>query len=642
MANEVSVDIDLEIRKAQQALNKLSKSIDNFGEKSAKSVGKMDVAIGSFAGNLAAQAASAIGGALIDLGKTAVEQAKKFEVLNTQFTVLTGSTKAAKSVLDDLTAFAASTPFQIEGISEAAKQLLSIKVPASELTSVLTKLGDIAAVTGTDIQELTIPYARLRSANRLTLEEIQKFQDRGVNVLGEFARKTKLSISDVRKEISAGRLPFKLLEETLSELTGTGGQFAGGMIKQSQTLAGVSSTLQDNFNFLAADIGKQLTPTIKELATATTEAIINFRDLLKIVSPDTSTQSGQIQKLANELEAAQTKYNALKRTNENAIGSIFLSDADVKAAKDNLDKIQKEFDAALLKKIETQKKASAAGTTDAPVSPSGLNPQGERDIEAEKERLKQLNKLREEQAIMEAELKVLRDEEKMASDELSLVNLETKLTKEQELKFKQLEAVAKLEKDSQIKKEKLDKVAQQKEKAILEQRFKDRESYLSQKDKLERQSAERSASIAVAGANFLATVSKNSSKEIFLIQKAAAIAQSLVSTNVAYARTMASIPYPANIAAAEQVRVLGLINTATIAATALQGFRDGGIVGGNSTAGDQIVGRLNSGEMILNKSQQRNLFAMANGGGGGDIVVEIDGREVARAVRTQKDEGFIL
>ncbi|MBK7215140.1 MAG: hypothetical protein IPH88_17990 [Bacteroidales bacterium] len=45
-------------------------------------------------------------------------------------------------------------------------------------------------------------------------------------------------------------------------------------------------------------------------------------------------------------------------------------------------------------------------------------------------------------------------------------------------------------------------------------------------------------------------------------------------------------------------------------------FAGGGIVGGGYFSGDSITARVNSGEMILNASQQAQLFAMANGGGG--------------------------
>jgi hypothetical protein len=46
-------------------------------------------------------------------------------------------------------------------------------------------------------------------------------------------------------------------------------------------------------------------------------------------------------------------------------------------------------------------------------------------------------------------------------------------------------------------------------------------------------------------------------------------------------------------------------------------FANGGIVGGGSTSGDNMLARVNSGEMIFNGGQQRRLFDIANGKGGG-------------------------
>ncbi len=53
---------------------------------------------------------------------------------------------------------------------------------------------------------------------------------------------------------------------------------------------------------------------------------------------------------------------------------------------------------------------------------------------------------------------------------------------------------------------------------------------------------------------------------------------------------------------------------AVVGALALVGtFANGGIVGGSSFTGDKLTARVNSGEMILNASQQKRLFAIANG-----------------------------
>ena len=59
----------------------------------------------------------------------------------------------------------------------------------------------------------------------------------------------------------------------------------------------------------------------------------------------------------------------------------------------------------------------------------------------------------------------------------------------------------------------------------------------------------------------------------------------------------------------------GIAGTAQLISiiSTLSGFNSGGIVGGNQTSGDNVLVRVNSGEMILNAAQQARLFALANG-----------------------------
>lgn len=62
-------------------------------------------------------------------------------------------------------------------------------------------------------------------------------------------------------------------------------------------------------------------------------------------------------------------------------------------------------------------------------------------------------------------------------------------------------------------------------------------------------------------------------------------------------------------------------------------FQNGGIIGGSSTTGDNNLVRVNSGEMILNKAQQANLFSMANNGSvGGNVRFTISGKELVGVI----------
>lgn len=86
----------------------------------------------------------------------------------------------------------------------------------------------------------------------------------------------------------------------------------------------------------------------------------------------------------------------------------------------------------------------------------------------------------------------------------------------------------------------------------------------------------------------------------------------------------ASMPFPYNllaIAAGVAAVVAALAN--------MQKFETGGIVGGTSFFGDQVLARVNSGEMILNRAQQASLFKMINqGGGSGAVTFRIKGKDL--------------
>jgi hypothetical protein len=155
------------------------------------------------------------------------------------------------------------------------------------------------------------------------------------------------------------------------------------------------------------------------------------------------------------------------------------------------------------------------------------------------------------------------------------------------------------------------------------------------------------AGIVGAGANLVAAITKSGSKEAFLAQQAAAAAQAIVSTNLAAAQALATPPAP-NKAAAAIARTSGFVNVAAILAQTVKGFQEGGVVGGFSGASigsDNTTINAREGELILNAQQQATLFEAINsgnlGGQKGDVIVQIDGREIARAVRDQRASGFV-
>lgn len=120
-------------------------------------------------------------------------------------------------------------------------------------------------------------------------------------------------------------------------------------------------------------------------------------------------------------------------------------------------------------------------------------------------------------------------------------------------------------------------------------------------------------------------------------QKALALAQVAIQSGIAVATAVAEcqkLGFPAAIPAV-------IVAVATIAANIASAvktingakFANGGIVGGSSFAGDKVPVQVNSGEMILNREQQANLFDIANKGQTGTgIDYDLLGAKMAEAV----------
>lgn len=70
-------------------------------------------------------------------------------------------------------------------------------------------------------------------------------------------------------------------------------------------------------------------------------------------------------------------------------------------------------------------------------------------------------------------------------------------------------------------------------------------------------------------------------------------------------------------------------------------FDTGGIIGGTSYKGDKLTAQVSSGEMILNKAQQRNLLAIAGGGGAPSVTaVEVRGDKMVLLINnTLRQQG---
>jgi hypothetical protein len=148
----------------------------------------------------------------------------------------------------------------------------------------------------------------------------------------------------------------------------------------------------------------------------------------------------------------------------------------------------------------------------------------------------------------------------------------------------------------------------------------------------------------------------NMEKEQFEISKGFQIAQVWIQYAIgvaaAWAQSIAQLgPIAGSIMAGVLTGILtGVAVGQTVAISQQQmppapSFETGGIVPGTSYRGDNVIARVNSGEMILNAEQQAALFAMANRSGGGNQTINliVDGNILKTwFIENQRREAYLF
>lgn len=208
-----------------------------------------------------------------------IDKAVNLEQVETRFKTLLGSTEAAKRMIADLSQFAASTPFQMEGLTRASQTLLAFGVAQDQILPTMQALGDVAAASGADINELGNIYGKVKARGALMTESLDQFNERAIPVGASLAKLFNKTEAEIRQMASRGEISFGDLQRAMVDMTREGGMAFGGMQSQSQTLGGLWSTLSDNISLAMTDIGGALVEGFELKSISAT--IIDFTDKVR-------------------------------------------------------------------------------------------------------------------------------------------------------------------------------------------------------------------------------------------------------------------------------------------------------------------------------------------------------------------------
>lgn len=175
-----------------------------------------------------------------------------------QFEVLSRSVEKGNKLFAGIQEFANTTPFTNEGLERNARTLLAFGVESENVTKTLRLLGDVSAGDQERLNALVLAFGQVRSAGRLTGQDLLQFINAGFNPLQEISERTGVSIRDLRDQMSKGAISAKLVEEAFQSATGPGGRFHRLTERMADTMAGRFSTAMGKGRALVARLSLSL------------------------------------------------------------------------------------------------------------------------------------------------------------------------------------------------------------------------------------------------------------------------------------------------------------------------------------------------------------------------------------------------
>lgn len=200
----------------------------------------------------------AIGGyALGSTIKQVVQTRGEFQQLEIAFSTMLGSGEKAAELMDKITKTAATTPFDLQGVADGAKQLLAYGVSVDEVNEKIVQLGDIAAGMSLPLGDLVYLYGTTMVQGRMFTQDLKQFQGRGIPITEELAKVLGVTKNEVAGLVSAGKVTAKVFKQAMENMSGAGGKFYNLMEKQSKSLTGQLSNLGDAVDMMYNEIGKK-------------------------------------------------------------------------------------------------------------------------------------------------------------------------------------------------------------------------------------------------------------------------------------------------------------------------------------------------------------------------------------------------
>lgn len=257
------------VRETREAIKAMAGEISQEGQ-------AMDAVFATMAKGMAA---IGIGMSATQLVKSIASVRSEFQQLEVAFKTMLGSEEKANDLMQQLVKTAAITPFDLQGVTQGAKQLLAYGTASGEVNETLTRLGDIAAGLSLPLGDLVYLYGTTMNQGRMFTMDLRQFMGRGIPIAEELAKQFGTTKDKVGELVTAGRVGAEQFKKAIWSLSDAGGKFGGLMEAQSKTIGGQISNIGDAIDNMLNDIGKESEGVINYALARTSDVIENYKQI---------------------------------------------------------------------------------------------------------------------------------------------------------------------------------------------------------------------------------------------------------------------------------------------------------------------------------------------------------------------------
>lgn len=266
-----------------EAIKKL-KELQNVAKSTTSSVVKdserIDDGFSKIENTLKSLAAGISMGALV---RQIVQVRGEVQQLEVAFETMLGSKEKADKLVNEAVQLAAKTPFGLQDVSNGAKMLLAYGSAAEEVTEEIKMLGNIASGLSIPLNDLIYLYGTTRTQGQLFTQDLRQFMGRGIPLAEELAKQFGVTKDEVGALVTAGKVGFDDMAKALQSMTGESGQFYNLMEKQSKTITGQISNLEDSIYQMFNAIGEKSEGVISESIDVVASLVENYERVGRVL-----------------------------------------------------------------------------------------------------------------------------------------------------------------------------------------------------------------------------------------------------------------------------------------------------------------------------------------------------------------------